>query len=431
MWNYLKNKFLGQTPRKWEVKQTMKAEMYVLGGASWSDRSFDVLSEKGYKSNAIVYACVDLVSQACQNLDLLVYGEDGNEIPNHPLINKFKMPNLYQSGSEFRSKLIGNFLLSGNAYVYVDSDYADGDHFWHCLRPDRVEVKLNNRGQVAGYEYSVINDNYTQKVFYRKEDVIHIKNYHPNDDYYGHSPANSAGNSIDTHNSASSFIKSLLDNSAMPSGALIFRGNEFTQSLSDEQRKQLKLEIEDTYSGSRNAGRPMLLEGGLEWKEMGIHPKNMEFMDAKREAARDIALAFGVPPLLLGIPGDNTYANYKEANRAFYRQSVMPKMGHVLGVFSHYFSIVKPPQSTSAENDRVPHILTVTFDKDKIEALAEEQDSLFDRLQKATFLTDNEKRLATGYEESDEFNKPKEDPNNQTNDVNDDPKNADRTQEKR
>ena len=41
-------------------------------------------------------------------------------------------------------------------------------------------------------------------------------------------------------------------------------------------------------------------------------------------AAREIALACRVPPLLLGLPGDNTYANYAEANRAFWRQSVLP-----------------------------------------------------------------------------------------------------------
>jgi Phage portal protein len=42
------------------------------------------------------------------------------------------------------------------------------------------------------------------------------------------------------------------------------------------------------------------------------------------ESAREIALAFGVPPMLLAIAGDNTYANYQEANRAFWRQSVLP-----------------------------------------------------------------------------------------------------------
>ncbi len=63
----------------------------------------------------------------------------------------------------------------------------------------------------------------------------------------------------------------------------------------------------------------MLLEGGLDWKPMGFSPSDMEFQQTKDSAAREIALAFGVPPLLLGLPGDATYSNYQEANRAFYR----------------------------------------------------------------------------------------------------------------
>ena len=73
-----------------------------------------------------------------------------------------------------------------------------------------------------------------------------------------------------------------------------------------------------------NAGRPLLLEGGLDWKAMSLSPKDMDFMEAKHTAAREIALAFGVPPMLLGIPGDNTYSNYQEANRVFWRQTVLP-----------------------------------------------------------------------------------------------------------
>ena len=74
------------------------------------------------------------------------------------------------------------------------------------------------------------------------------------------------------------------------------------------------------------AGRPLLLEGGLDWKAMGLSPKDMDFVEARNGAARDIALAFGVPPMLLGIPGDNTFANYQEANRAFYRLTVLPML---------------------------------------------------------------------------------------------------------
>ena len=42
------------------------------------------------------------------------------------------------------------------------------------------------------------------------------------------------------------------------------------------------------------AGRPMLLEGGLDWKPMGFSPSDMEFHRTKEAAARDIALAFDV-----------------------------------------------------------------------------------------------------------------------------------------
>ena len=74
----------------------------------------------------------------------------------------------------------------------------------------------------------------------------------------------------------------------------------------------------------------MLLEGGLDWKPMGSRPTDMEFHRAKEAAARDVALAFGVPPMLLGLPGDNTYANYSEAHRAFYRLTVLPLVAKTL-----------------------------------------------------------------------------------------------------
>ena len=73
----------------------------------------------------------------------------------------------------------------------------------------------------------------------------------------------------------------------------------------------------------------MVLEGGLDWKAMALSPKDMDFVELKNAAAREIALAFGVPPMLLGIPGDNTYANLAEANRALWRQTVIPLVRRV------------------------------------------------------------------------------------------------------
>lgn len=146
--------------------------------------------------------------------------------------------------------------------------------------------------------------------------LLHLKLFHPLDDRAGFAPLASAGAALDLHNAASHWNKRLLDNSARPSGALVYQPKE-GGNLSTEQYERLKRELEEGYQGAMNAGRPLLLEGGLDWKAMGLSPRDMDFLEARNGAARDIALALGVPPMLIGIPGDNTYANYQEANRAF------------------------------------------------------------------------------------------------------------------
>ena len=190
---------------------------------------------------------------------------------------------------------------------------------------------------------------------------------------------------IDIHNAAGGWNKALLDNGARPSGALIYRGTDVNPNLTDEQFARLKSELADQYQGHPNAGRPLLLEGGLDWKEMSISPKDMDFIESKNMSAREIALAFGVPPMLLGIPGDNTYANYREANRAFHRQTVLPLVAKACRALSAWLA---------------PHFgsgLRLWYDGDQVDALAHDRDLLWKRVQAADFLTINEKRAAVGY----------------------------------
>ena len=108
--------------------------------------------------------------------------------------------------------------------------------------------------------------------------------------------------------------------------------------LAPDQYERLKDQLEARHQGAENAGRPILLEGGLDWKPMGFSPSDMEFMKGKDAAAREIALAFGVPPLILGLPGDNTHANYAEANRAFHAQTIRPLVGKTLSALSHWLA---------------------------------------------------------------------------------------------
>ena len=194
-----------------------------------------------------------------------------------------------------------------------------------------------------------------------------------------------AAYSIDMHNQANGWNQSLMQNSARPSGALIVKGQGDAPSrLSEDQYYRIKQQVDEQFSGAANAGRPLLLEGGLEWKEMGLSPKEMDYIQAKNSAARDIALAFGVPPQMLGIPGDNAYANLAEARLALWEQTIMPLMQQLCEGLSawliHYY----------------PANLELALDTDGITALSLRQEKLWARAQNATFLTDDEKREMVG-----------------------------------
>jgi phage portal protein BeeE len=110
----------------------------------------------------------------------------------------------------------------------------------------------------------------------------------------------------------------------------------------------------------------------------------MEFQKTKEAAAREIAIAFGIPPMLMGIPGDATYANYQEANRAFYRLTVLPLATKVLADLAHWLSAF-----AGAEVDLRP-------DLDQVPALAVERDQQWARVGAADFLTVAEKRMLLG-----------------------------------
>jgi HK97 family phage portal protein len=256
----------------------------------------------------------------------------------------------------------------------------------HVLRPDRMKVVPGKDGWPEAYEYCAngASVRFEQQTGEPVPPILHLRLFNPTDDHYGLSPLEAAASSIDIHNSAAAWNKALLDNAARPSGALVYAGPEGAL-LSEAQFDRLKRELENTYQGSANAGRPLLLEGGLDWKAMSLSPKDMDFLEAKRAAAREIALAFGVPPMLLGIPGDNTYANYREANRALWRQTVIPLAGRIASALAQWLA---PAYDAS---------LKLVIDSDNIDALAADRAAQWRRISDAPFLTLNEKRLALGY----------------------------------
>ncbi|MEO1470740.1 MAG: phage portal protein, partial [Pseudomonadota bacterium] len=308
------------------------------GRAVWSARDDLSLATNGYGANPIGFRAVRMTAEAAASVPLTL-SEGGRQVTDHPLIRLFDAPNPGQDGQSLMEAVFGHLAISGNAYLEAVADPSGGA--WpaelHVLRPDRMAVIAGRDGWPEGFEYRVGNRVHR---FASRDDfrpVLHLRAFHPADDHYGMGPMRPAAAAVDVHNAAARWAKALLDNAARPSGAIIY-GARDGQRMSEEQFRRLQAELEDNHQGVANAGRPMLLEGGLDWKPMSHSPKDMDFLETKHAAAREIALAVGVPPMLLGLPGDNTYANYQEANRAFYRHTVVPVVTKVAAALSGWLS---------------------------------------------------------------------------------------------
>ena len=293
------------------------------GRAIWTPRDLGSLTRQSYISNAIAHRCVRIIAESAATLPLTL--RQGSAIlESHPVLDLLSRPNPAQDRCAFFEMLYGHLQIAGNTYVEaVGSGAGIAPRELHVLRPDRVRVVPGESGWPAAYEYRVANRTHRFAVLEGVSPILHLRSFHPLDDHYGLSPLEAAAVPVDIHNAASRWNKALLDNAARPSGAVIYTGPDGA-SLSESQYARLREQLETSHQGAANAGRPILLEGGLDWKAMSFSPSDMEFMRAKDSAAREIALAFGVPPLMLGLPGDNTHANYAEANRAFISQTIRP-----------------------------------------------------------------------------------------------------------
>lgn len=353
------------------------------GRVAWSPRDVVSLTRSGFQGNPIGFRAVKLISEAAAALPLVLQDQDRRH-SQHPVLTLVGRPNAAQGRAEFFEALYGYLLLTGNAYVEAVPGAGLLPGELHVLRSDRMSLVPGADGWPVAYDYTVSGRTHRFAVSEGLSPICHIKSFHPQDDHYGLSPLQAAAVAVDVHGSASAWSKALLDNAARPSGAIVYHGADGQSQLSNDQYERLISEMEMHHQGARNAGRPMLLEGGLDWKPMGFSPSDMEFQKTKEAAAREIAIAFGVPPMLLGIPGDATYANYQEANRAFYRLTVLPLVAKVTAGLSHWL------QAFGGE------AVELRPDLDQIPALAVERDAQWARVGAADFLTAAEKRAILG-----------------------------------
>ncbi|PYE85711.1 phage portal protein [Pseudoroseicyclus aestuarii] len=375
----------GEAPAERKASAVRASTWPGAGRVAWTPRESGALTRAGFAANPVGFRAVKMIAEAAAALPLVLQ-DRRRRYDTHPMLDLLARPNAAQGRAELLEALYGQLLLTGNAYIEAVGEEGLPLEL-HVLRSDRMALVPGPDGWPMAYDYTVNGKAHRFALGGGPSPVCHIKSFHPQDDHYGFTPLQAAASAVDVHNAASRWSKALLDNAARPSGALIYRGADGQGALGQDQYDRLVSEMEMQHSGARNAGRPMLLEGGLDWRPMGFSPSDMEFQQTKEAAAREIAVAFGVPPMLLGIPGDATYANYQEANRGFYRLTVLPLAARVTGALADWLG------------DHAGSHAELRPDLDGVPALAAEREAQWRRVGEATFLTEAEKRRLLGLPE--------------------------------
>ena len=382
--------FLFGAPEKKEAPQVM---MNYTGASHYRRDNFDSYADEGYRQNAIVYRCVNEIANGAASIPFKAFQGD-TELDRHPILSLLDRPNPTQAGVEFFQSLYSFLLLSGNSYA-VRSDVGATPRELHLLRPDRMRVKPSKSSMPSGYEYVIqgrVVQTYEADPVTGESEVKHMKLWNPLDDYYGLSPLMAAAVDVDNHNAINKHNIALLENGARPSGAVVFKpinDRGIPMQLTDAQRKQLSEDVDNRFSGPNNAGRPLLLEGDFDWKEMGLSPKDMDFLQQKHLAAKDIALCFGVPSQLIGVPDAQTYANVQEARLALYEETIIPLAMRVCSDFNEWLA--------PAFGDDI----RIQYDFEQIPAMTERRRRIYENVTSAVregIISRNEARERLGLE---------------------------------
>jgi len=278
----------------------------------------------GYGKNEVVYACIAAIVSSFAEAPLRVYSDkDDSEIPLHPLRQLIQNPSPFHSEYELWEMGLIYLLLDGDLFFEKVRSASNKVVQLLPMRPDRTHIVPSKEEFIAGYQYEINGVKYPL----RREDVIHIKYGHPLNDYFGQSPLQAALRQVATDNEATDFTKVTLQNRGIAPGLIIK-----TQEKLDEARlERLRSQFLARYNAD-NRGKPMFLQKDMDVQTVSLNLHELMFPDLRDISEARICAAYRVPPIVIGLNVGlkrATFANYEEARKAFYQDTIQPLQNRV------------------------------------------------------------------------------------------------------
>lgn len=296
------------------------------------------LLDEGYRKQALVYACINELATSVAEPVIRVgrMGLDGElvEDPNHPLKRLLDHPNPETSTYELFETAILHLQGAGNFYLHKVKNARGATVQLWTLRPDRVKVKPAPDGMVDAYEYSF--DGMLRQLA-PAADVIQCKLPDPLDDYYGLSPIAALARFGDLDAQAADFMRAYFSNAGAPSGLLKFK----TTVNKDERLRIQSLWREQHGGGFDTWHNVSVIDANVDYQALGGAPERLRLNFIFDATETRICMAFGVPPIVVGAAiglARSTFANYREARRSMWDETLAPLYRRIGDVLSRGFA---------------------------------------------------------------------------------------------
>lgn len=250
-----------------------------------------VTADKAMRLSA-VWACVRLLSESVSTLPLKIYErqEDGSRKPakNHPAYAVLcRRPNAEMTPSRFMLMLVASICLRGNAFVekkYIGQKLVS----LIPLLPQNMVVKRLDSGSLE-YTYT---DGKTKRVIPVKN-LMHIRGFGL-DGVCGLMPMMTGRDVIGSAMSVEQSAAKIFENGLQSSGFL-----SAEQSLDEGQRERLRSYLA-RFTGSKNAGKLMVLEGGMKYQGVTMNPEDAQMLESRSFSIEEICRFYRVPPFMVG-----------------------------------------------------------------------------------------------------------------------------------
>lgn len=288
--------------------------------------------QRVYGEISWVYRCIARIATTAASVPLQAYQrrrkggaweeEDASTSEAATVLEAFNGRVTWPDGVEATMSFL---LATGNAYWELARWKRNKEpaELW-VMRPDRVKVKPDKQRFVGGYTYTVDSRN---KVNFEPEDVVHFHTVNLTDDFYGLGPLKAAVNAITMEYYGQAYNRVMLERCGQPQ--LVVK-TDMAQVDPNESRR-LKREFQEKFIGPNNAGKAMFLPEGWELTEFGVTPDKLQWDKTRKNTREEIACAFGVPPIMMGLYEGVNFATAQQQEKMFWSATVKPLLDKLAG----------------------------------------------------------------------------------------------------